>query len=912
MAKQNLLVVDADPRSLRVLEVSLRNAGYNVAGCPSVGKAFEILHTNKPDLILSDTTFADMNGFEFVEQLRQNPEWSSIPFMYLSSDESIESKIRGLELGVQDYLTKPIYIREVVARVGIELARQARQGLAQQTDDSRTRFSGSLTEMSVVDLLQTIDVSRKSGVLNVKRDDGDQGMISFDSGAVIHAVVEDLGGEDAVYRLLLWRDGIFELEFRKVSLVERTVHRTTQALLMEGMRRLDEWSRLSELLPPFDVVLEVDGEVLRERLHDTPDDHNIMVRLVDGKRTIAAAIQAHKGDHVEALRKLVDLYFEGIVREVGEVKDSIPILAQVQMPVSSLPPKAPIDTIPGPGPKPSLTPIDVPALGALPVTELAPSSSPAEESVSLPPASAVPDIDEGRTARPASDLVPTPESLPSPEATPLPRASEASEAQAEPEPFVPASQPPTVIAPASGSEAAALAGWQPAPPPATGEPPDVEPGQEPPAPPSGMTRPSLHAEDTVPKAASVRAGPGPADPVASERSPAPAEPDKPDKKKDTRRRTPGGFQTAQGGGTILNWAGRIPKGAMLDDREAQPPQPPGDWDQTLEELRSDPEVAEAIAVIDSEPPPGPFVRSSPPPAEPAEPAAQAIPKGVAPPDDRPVHERETIEYHESADADPPPLTYSQVFEGQAPSLQPAFPPTIPAAARQETRRENEGKASNESSRFMWFALFVGLVAIVAVLLSGREAEEQLGRAALEEAQMYAEDDAPLAPAERPIDLQPVAPGPRQSAGVRDSEAPIAVVEPPDQSASPMVAETGEPEIYPPTGALDTYEAQLTLARKLKRGSRATAAYRRAIELNPKGGAALAELARLELGREHAREAAELSERATAIDPSNALAWVVLGAARQVRGDRQGARQAYRNCVKLGTGRYVSECRAMLR
>ena len=107
MTKQNLLVVDADPRSLRVLEVSLRNAGYNVAGCPSVGKALEILHANKPDLILSDTTFSDLNGFEFVEQLRQNSEWSHIPFMFLSSDGSIESKIRGLELGVEDYLTSP-------------------------------------------------------------------------------------------------------------------------------------------------------------------------------------------------------------------------------------------------------------------------------------------------------------------------------------------------------------------------------------------------------------------------------------------------------------------------------------------------------------------------------------------------------------------------------------------------------------------------------------------------------------------------------------------------------------------------------------------------------------------------------------------------------------------------------------
>jgi DNA-binding response OmpR family regulator len=349
VAKQNLLVVDADPRSLRVLEVSLRNAGYNVAGCPSVGKAFEILHANKPDLILSDTTFSDMNGFDFVEQLRQNDDWADIPFMFLSSDGSIESKIRGLELGVQDYLTKPIYIREVIARVGIELARQARAGLALKSSDGRTRFSGSLSEMSVVDLLQTIDVSRKSGVLTLISADGQEGMISFDSGAVINATVEDLRGEDAIYRQLLWRDGSFDLQFRRVSLSERTVHRTTQALLMEGMRRLDEWSRLSELLPSFDTVLEVDAGMLRERLREMPDEQNDMVRLIDGERTVAAVLRAHGGDHVEALRKIVDLYFEGMVREVGRVQDSIPVVAEAFVVSSAPPPKEGINTIPGPG-----------------------------------------------------------------------------------------------------------------------------------------------------------------------------------------------------------------------------------------------------------------------------------------------------------------------------------------------------------------------------------------------------------------------------------------------------------------------------------------------------------------------------------------------------------------------------------
>jgi tetratricopeptide (TPR) repeat protein len=127
---------------------------------------------------------------------------------------------------------------------------------------------------------------------------------------------------------------------------------------------------------------------------------------------------------------------------------------------------------------------------------------------------------------------------------------------------------------------------------------------------------------------------------------------------------------------------------------------------------------------------------------------------------------------------------------------------------------------------------------------------------------------------------------------------------PEPVAAGEGAEGDPGGIYPETGALDTYDAQLALARRLKRGSRAVAAYRRAIELNPEGSAALAELARLMLARNHTRESAELAQRATAVD--------TLGAARQMRGDRQGARHAYQNCAKLGKGPYVSECRAMLR
>jgi len=863
VTKQNLLVVDADPRSLRVLEVSLRNAGYNVAGCPSVGKAFEILHTNKPDLILSDTAFNDMNGFAFVEQLRQNSEWSEIPFIFLSSDGSIESKIRGLELGVQDYLTKPIYIREVIARVGIELARQARAGLTHKNGDSRTRFSGSLSEMSVVDLLQTIDVSRKSGVLTLISADLQEGMISFDSGAVINATVEELVGEDAVYRQLLWREGTFDLEFRRVSLSERTVHRTTQALLMEGMRRLDDWSRLSELLPPFDVVLEVDAQMLRERLRDMPDDQNAMIRLIDGNRTIGEVLRAHGGDHVEALRKIVDLYFEGTALEVGRSQGSIPILTEVSVRSSAPPPKEGIHTIPGPAGLASAG-VSVPRAPRLPELEDAPSSAPASEMRA--DVDSAPATDWVLESYRPSDQRATPVSLPSPGATP-------TEALAHE--IISPSVPPAIVTRPTDDHMAE--GWRPAPPP-------------------------------------VR----------------------------SRRHTPAGFQAARpassmyAGGTILNWAGRVPEIDRIEEISGRETVEVGCWDHSLEELREDPEVEEAIVAIDSNPPPGPFVRSRPP-------TDQAI-------DDAVVREAEldrgaSIDYHEPPDVDPPPLKYEQVFEDDAGELNLRAPrPVQPGSIGSAT------PSQPTTARWAFLLVALGCVAAAVAVWIARQAitepepatvsatvsaPESASAPVQGPATAFAPEPATVsapepvtvparvpAPAPESVTVPARVPAPAPESVPARVPAPVPVTvsapEPAPASALDSADEVGDtptpnPDaIYPETGAPDTYDAQLALARRLKRGSRAAAAYRRAIELNPAGSPALAELARLMLARNNTREAAELAERATAIDPTNALAWVTLGAARQARGDRQGARQAYQNCAKLGQGRYVSECRAMLR
>ena len=311
VSKQSLLLVDGDTRSLRVLEVSLRKAGFTVTPAVSVKDALEKLELHTPDLIISETKFpTDLDGFELRRRVRGNPDWAAIPFVFLTAETSIENKIRGLELGVDDYLTKPLYIKEIVTRINILLQKRQRANFEERKDG--VRFAGRVADMPVVDVIQTIEVSRKSGVIQFTGPHDRNAAIYFRDGRVIDAEAGTLQGEDAVYRLLTWNEGEFEVEFRTVRRRE-AITTSSQGLLMEGMRRLDEWSRLLEQLPPLTHRFEVDALELSARLGEIPDDNNRILRLIDGKRSVLEVIDASDFGDLECLQAVARLYFEGLL-----------------------------------------------------------------------------------------------------------------------------------------------------------------------------------------------------------------------------------------------------------------------------------------------------------------------------------------------------------------------------------------------------------------------------------------------------------------------------------------------------------------------------------------------------------------------------------------------------------------------
>ena len=333
MAKQHLLLVDADPKSLRVMEVSLKKAGFTVTSAVNGRDALEKCGLSAPDLILSDTKMPEMDGFELCRRLKQDDRFKGTPFIFLTGQKSVEYKVKGLELGVDDYLTKPIYIKEIVTRVNVLLKKKEKE--RSEKRDLKASFSGNLSDMSVVDLVQTLEMGKKSGALHIKNQKRMEAVVYFRDGRIVDcALGERLSGETAFYRLLSWQEGEFAIEFKPIEREER-IKTSTQGLLMEGMRRIDEWGRIVEQLPSLDRIFVIDYALLTDRLAEIPDDVNLLLRLFDGRRTLDQVVEEADYDDLAAAGVLSKLFFEGIIKEAPG--QGLPHAAPAPAPAPSAP-----------------------------------------------------------------------------------------------------------------------------------------------------------------------------------------------------------------------------------------------------------------------------------------------------------------------------------------------------------------------------------------------------------------------------------------------------------------------------------------------------------------------------------------------------------------------------------------------
>ncbi len=179
-------------------------------------------------------------------------------------------------------------------------------------------LQGSLSELSLPDVIQLVSVSGKTGSFHLDRE-GEEGKIYLKDGQIVDAMVGGLRGEYAVYEMAIWAAGEFAFMPGEES-DQVTVHRSNANLMMEAARRLDEWRVLSRKIPSLDMVPYFPQ---RQQGQDqvTLSPHEwILVTRVDGKRSIEEIAKSLQWAAFDVSKLLFGMITSGLValREPGD------------------------------------------------------------------------------------------------------------------------------------------------------------------------------------------------------------------------------------------------------------------------------------------------------------------------------------------------------------------------------------------------------------------------------------------------------------------------------------------------------------------------------------------------------------------------------------------------------------------
>jgi len=195
-----------------------------------------------PDVVLCDYKMPGLNGRQLFEKLRGREATRHIPFLFMASRADIEERLRPLVDGAEDFIAKPFLVKDLVRSAKKVVDRLHLEKLQKRASRPGV-IQGRLEEMSMIDLMQSLEMGQKSCRLQVQKGT-ERAELFFASGQCRDAKIGNLNGDDAVFKIVLWTEGEFEIDFNAANASSaNTTTRSTTGLLMEAMRLMDESNR---------------------------------------------------------------------------------------------------------------------------------------------------------------------------------------------------------------------------------------------------------------------------------------------------------------------------------------------------------------------------------------------------------------------------------------------------------------------------------------------------------------------------------------------------------------------------------------------------------------------------------------------------------------------------------------------
>lgn len=233
--RQTILIVDPDPEETTVLELRLIEQGFEVKVARSMQQAVHELTTKEIAGVVSEIDLdVPDDGIALRGKAISEP-WGRDVFWVVHTKKSDRQLTQIVfDLGVDDFISKATGADVLVAKLKQILERRKAK-----PSTAAKGVSGSLAEMSLPDMVQILFHGRKTCALRIQSKKGN-GEIFFDSGQLVDARFGATRGEDAVYQMLSLREGDFQIDPNAGAPAQRTINVSPEALLLEGMRRVDE------------------------------------------------------------------------------------------------------------------------------------------------------------------------------------------------------------------------------------------------------------------------------------------------------------------------------------------------------------------------------------------------------------------------------------------------------------------------------------------------------------------------------------------------------------------------------------------------------------------------------------------------------------------------------------------------
>ncbi len=252
MAKGRVLIIEDDEWVAALLAKFLRDDGYEVHQATGAQQGFKLAQELLPDCILCDVVLPDIDGFWVARKVRTEPSrLATTPFLFLTSAEDSASRLQGLNVGADVYITKPFRHEEVVAQVGalIDMAerlREQRDSFIDMPVSSRTSpaLRGDIAQMSFATVLTLLEMERRTGRLKVRTDGPRTALFELSNGELVGSELDGATARpvDAIRDVLKWKEGRFW--FRPANAIGPRESRTSVGmLLIEAMRLEDESQR---------------------------------------------------------------------------------------------------------------------------------------------------------------------------------------------------------------------------------------------------------------------------------------------------------------------------------------------------------------------------------------------------------------------------------------------------------------------------------------------------------------------------------------------------------------------------------------------------------------------------------------------------------------------------------------------